>query len=63
MTTVPQKKCYSFPVGFLFHEEGSSLPAKILGVRWVGKYEKKNRSSLEIVPCARFVGHPTKHHS
>jgi hypothetical protein len=25
--------------------------------------EKKNRSSLEIVPCARFAGHPTKHHS
>ena len=23
------EKCYSFPVGFLFHEEGSSLPAKI----------------------------------
>jgi hypothetical protein len=23
------EKCYSFPVGFLFHEEGSPLPAKI----------------------------------
>jgi hypothetical protein len=22
------EKCYSFPVGFLFHEEGSPLPAK-----------------------------------
>jgi hypothetical protein len=23
------EKCYCFPVGFLFHEEGSPLPAKI----------------------------------
>ena len=23
------EKCYSFSVGFLFHEEGSPLPAKI----------------------------------
>jgi hypothetical protein len=23
------EKCYSFPVGFFFHEEGSPLPAKI----------------------------------
>ena len=23
------EKCYPFPVGFLFHEEGSPLPAKI----------------------------------
>jgi hypothetical protein len=23
------ENCYSFPVGFLFHEEGSPLPAKI----------------------------------
>jgi hypothetical protein len=23
------EKCYSFPVGFLFHQEGSPLPAKI----------------------------------
>jgi hypothetical protein len=23
------EKCYSFPVGFLFHEEGSPLPPKI----------------------------------
>jgi bifunctional DNA-binding transcriptional regulator/antitoxin component of YhaV-PrlF toxin-antitoxin module len=44
-------------------KEETRLILSILSVRWVGKYEKKNRSSLEIVPCARFAGHPTKHHS
>jgi len=29
-------------------------------VKPTGKWKKQNRSSLEIGPCGRFAGHPTK---
>jgi hypothetical protein len=54
------EKCYFFPVGFLFHEEGSPLPTRIFEFRRCGKVDNKNRRSSKICPGASCAGHRTR---
>jgi hypothetical protein len=57
------EKCYSFPVGFLFHEKNLRFPLRSFEFGRCGKSNKSNRSSSEICPRAQCAGHSTKHQS